>query len=201
MKYLLIFLLTCPLLTLAQSDSLLPVRRDTLKLIGTDLVPTSGGLYWRGNRVQYTYDGIDVRSPKDLGRYILASGNEAAIREFNGYLVNRQTGTAFVVVGSCATIGGLIMTLNANSNADSGGPYRGTSRSTVNRDGLAGTVISLLGSALIGAGWSMRLPGQRLRRAVQYYNQGLKQRQPGVSWKLEPYSGFNQAGIGLVGRF
>lgn len=59
----------------------------------------------------------------------------------------------------------------------------------------------LSGAILAGIGWGMQMPGQHVRRAVQYYNRALKQPLPGVSWKFQPYSTLTNAGVGLVGQF
>ena len=199
MKTLLLLLIGCPLLAWAQPDSLPHVRPTALKPIGSDLVPTYGR-YGYGGRTQYTYDGLDVRSPKDLGQYILASGNETAIQEFNAYMSSRQAGTVLVVVGSGMAIGGLIGIMNARSAENSSNPFQGPPRSTTGPSGVGGMLVGVFGAGLIGVGWGMRLPGPHLRRAVQYYNRSLKQQQ-GISWQLKPYATYSNSGVGLVGRF
>ena len=199
MKYLLLLFLISPFHVWAQTDMTSHAQTDTLKQIGSELVPAPSGRYGQGTRTQYTYDGIDVRSPKDLGKYILVSGNKTAITEFNSYMSGRQTGTIFVLVGSAACLGGIIGIINARSDPKSSNPFQGPARTETGPSGAGGLVVGLIGAGLIGAGWSMRLPGPHLRRAVQYYNKDLKQR--GISWQLTPYSSVANSGVGLVGRF
>ncbi len=173
-------------------------QSDTLKPIGSD-VTTGYGRYGNGVRIRYMYDGIDVRSPKDLGHYILASGDVNAIQEFQSYQRSRQTGTLFVVLGTAAAVGGMIGLINARSAPDSQNPFQGPARFTTGPTGGGAFLVGLTGTALIGLGWGMRLPGPHLRRAVQYYNRSLKRR--GISWKMSPYSSFTNTGLGLIGRF
>ncbi len=227
MRHLLFILLLCPLSLWAQVDSLAPVRASTLKPIESELLPAYHGRYGTSVRTQYTYDGLDVRHKKDLGQYIMASGDPDAIREFNAYLSSRHTG-GWLIAGGIVTavIGTAIM--GSNGPGSDGkfttqqpiycptGSYCGTTASgTIYGGQIAGYVPAtdtkrqnafgtggalLLGGAILaGIGWGMNLPGPHLRRSVQYYNRAL--RQQGISWRLTPYSTFSNLGAGLVGRF
>jgi len=203
MKKLLFLLLMLPLFARAQPDSPRPIRPTDLKPIGSDLVPGYyGGRYgYGGVRTRYTYDGIDVGRVTDLEKYIRASGDVDANAEYDRFIARRETGTVLVLVGTGAVIGGLIGITNARSDNNSSNPFQGPARSTTGPSGAGGFLVSIAGAVLIGVGWNMRLPGQHVRRAVQYYNRALKQQQPGVSWKLQPYSALTNSGVGLVGRF
>ena len=229
MKALLIFLLVCPLLTRAQLDTMPPVQRNTLKPIGNELVP--GGYYngqygQIGVRTQYTYDGLDVRRAKDLGPYILASGDPNAIHEFNAYVQSRHTGGWLIAGGSIALIAGAAIAFSnepgsngqfttqqpyvcpagqvcgTSSGTFYGGQVAGyqtvldTKRANANATGL---ITMLGGGILAGIGWGMQMPGRHMRRAVQYYNRSLKQQ--GISWHVQPYAGWSSSGLGLMGRF
>ena len=85
MKNLLVILLLCPFGLRAQIDSFAPYRKEDLKPIESDLLPSYNGRYGTGVRTQYTYDGLDVRRAMDLRPYIMSSGDPAAIHEFNAY--------------------------------------------------------------------------------------------------------------------
>ena len=201
MRKLLLLLLAFPLFAWAQPDSPRPIRPAAdLKPIGSDLVPTYSR-YGYGSRAQYTYDGINVRRVTDLEKYIRASGDVDANAEYDRFIARRETGTVLVLLGTGAVIGGLIGITNARSDNNSSNPFQGPARSTTGPSGAGGFLVSIAGAVLIGVGWNMRLSGQHVRRAVQYYNRALKHQQPGVSWKLQPYSTFSNAGVGLVGRF
>lgn len=125
MKTLLFLLTVLPLCAWAQPDTLRPIRPEELKPIESELQPAYYGRYGTTVRSQYMYDGLDVRSPKELGKYILASGNGEAIREFQSYMSSRQTGTVFVVLGTGLSIGGLIAIISARSSPQSSNPFQG----------------------------------------------------------------------------
>ncbi len=211
----------------AQADTLKPVRRDTLKLIENEMT-TGYGRYGANVQTRYIYDGLDVKHAKDLGQYIRASGDPHAIQEFNAYIGHRHTGGWLITGGiTSAIIGGIIMASNGpgedgkfttqqpfvcppgyacGGTGISGTVYGGqvagyqTVTDTQRKNTYSAGGVMLLGGAILaGIGWCMQLPGQHVRRAVQYYNRALKQR--GVSWKLSPYSSYSNAGVGLVGRF
>lgn len=227
MKYFIFILLLGPFSLWAQIDSLAPVRAHTLKPIQSDLLPAYYGRYGTSIRTQYTYDGLDVRHAKDLGQYIMASGDPDAIREFNAYLGSRRTG-GWLIAGGIVTavVGAAIMGSNGPGSdgkfttqqpiycpagsycgSTSHGPIYGgqiisyapaTDTQRQNAYGTGGALL-LGGAILAGIGWGMNLPGSHLRRSVQYYNRALKQQ--GISWRLSPYSTFSNSGIGLLGRF
>lgn len=209
-----LLLLLCPFIASTQQSDLKP--------IGSDLLPTNQwtGYYWQsGVKLQYTYDGLDIRA-KDLGQYILASDDANAIRAYNAYIGSRQAGGWLIAGGVLtAVIGAPIMLSNRpNSNGKfettqpfvcPSGMYCGTpvggGRQMVTvpdaqrrRSYYAGSMLFMGGAILAGIGWGLNLPGQNLRRSVQYYNRTLRER--GVSWRLTPYSTGSPAGIGLVGR-
>lgn len=206
MKKLLFFILLSPVYVWAQVDTTELVRRDALKPIETDLLPAYRGRYGTGVRTQYMYDGLDVRRVTDLEKYIRASGDIDANAEFDRFKARRQSSLPLILVGSAAYIGGLIGMANAISSDPnrrtvtySSPTYPYTRTSTVSDRGVGGLVVSLLGVGIGAWGFSLRAPGQHLRRAVQYYNRSLKQ--SGISWQLKPYSTYSNSGIGLVGRF
>lgn len=220
-RVLLLFILS-PFVLWAQSDALKP--------IGSDLLPSNywNGSYWQsGVRTQYTYDGLDIRA-KDLGRYILASGDADAIREYKTYVGSRRAGGWLIAAGVVAMAIGTPIMLSNRPDSDGkfttqqpfvcptghvcgsttagrtvyGGQVAGyeTVRDTKRAKANAIGGITLLGGAILtGIGWSLNLPGQHLRRSVQYYNRALKER--GISWQLTPYSNWNNSGVGIVGRF
>ncbi len=231
MKNLLLLLLLCPFGLWAQTDSLspslLPYRQENLKPIESDLLPAYNGRYGRSVRTQYTYDGLDVRRAKDLGPYIVASGNPEAIHEFNAYISSRKAG-AWLIAGGLTSmiIGGIIMGSNAPGSdgkftikqpyvcptgyacsGPSGGVVYGgqiagyqTGIDTDRQNTYAAGGLTLLtGAIMVGIGWGLNIPGQHVRRSVQYYNRALKQR--GISWQLTPYSSLSNSGLGLHGRF
>lgn len=198
MKTLLLFFFVLPLQLWAQSDTLKPIRTDSLKLIGTDLI-SGYGRYGNGVRSQYTYDGIDVRQVMDLEKYIRASGDVDANTEFDRYLNRRQRSVPLIVAGSLVAVGGIIGIAIARSAPDSRNPFQGPARSTTGPDGSVGLVISILGIGFATWGFTLRAPGDHVRRAVQYYNRALKQR--GITWQLSPYSTTSNSGVGLAGRF
>ncbi len=226
MKNLLIILLLCPLGLRAQIDSLSPYRNENLKPIESDLIPGYYGRYGSRVRTQYTYDGLDVQRTKDLKPYIMASGSPEAIREFSAYLNNRKTGGWLIAGGiTSAIIGTIIMASNGPGSDGKftmqqpfvcptgnicggslgtvyGGQIAGyqTVTDTQRQNSYAAGGLTLIGGAILaGIGWGLNMPGQHVRRAVQYYNRALKQR--GVSWQLKPYSSISNSGVGLVGRF
>ena len=227
MKNLLLILLLCPFGGLrAQIDSLSPYRKENLKPIESDLLPGYYGRYGTGVRTQYTYDGLDVKRAMDLRPYIMASGDPAAIHEFNAYLTNRKTGGWLIAGGlTSMLIGGIIMGSNGPGSDGNftvqqpyvcpsgyicggslgtvyGGQVAGyqTSTDTQRRNTYSAGGVTLLGGAILaGIGFCLNRPGQHVRHAVQYYNRALKQRN--VSWQLKPYSSISASGVGLVGRF
>lgn len=103
----LLLLILCPFIAEAQQNDLKP--------IGSNLLPTNqwAGYYWQsGVKVQYTYDGIDIRA-KDLGQYILASDDTDALRAYNAYMGSRQAGGWLIAGGLLtAVIGAPIMLSN-----------------------------------------------------------------------------------------
>lgn len=226
MRYLLLLFLLSPFQLWAQADTLGPLRTSTLKPIESDLIP-GYGRYGTHVRTQYMYDGLDVRHPKELGQYILASGDANAIHEFKAYMGSRHTGGWLIAGGiTSAIIGGIIMGSNGPGTNGKftmqqpivcptgyacggslgkmvyGGQIAGyqTVTDTQRQSVYAtGGLMFLGGAILVGIGWGMNLPGQHFRRSVQYYNRALKQQ--GVSWRLTPYSTFSNSGVGLVGRF
>jgi hypothetical protein len=228
MKTLLCLLLLGCLTSYAQPDTLRPLRREELKPITYDLMPTGTFTrygYVHGSRTQYMYDGLDIRA-KALGPYIMASGDPTAIREFNAYLRNRQTGGLLIGGGIAAMLVGTIIMASNSPGADGkfttqqaivcpvgmvcggslgtvyGGQVVGyqSVTDTERRGGFtAGFVTLLTGGILTGIGWSMNIPGQRVRNAVQHYNRSL--RQPGVSWEFKPYGSATSTGLSVAARF
>lgn len=207
MKTSILFLLLVPYQLWAQAD--------TLKPIGTDLIP-GNGRYGPTVRAQYTYNGVDVRRTHDLEKYIRASGNADANTEYDRYLTRQSGGKAMIVAGSIIALVGVgVMRSHA---PDSDGKFTTTqpvppstlgvyytSNSITTPDeqkenAYAAGVITLLGGAVLtGIGVIMQYPGKHVRHAVQYYNRALKQR--GISWQMQPYAGWSSSGVGLVGKF
>lgn len=218
------FLLLCVLCPFTLS-----AQPDTLKPIDSDLLPSNywNGNYWQsGTQVQYTYDGLDVR-PKELGQYILASGDANAIREYNAYVSRRQTGGWLLAGGILGMVIGTPIMLSNRPGSDGkfttqqpyvcptgyacgsttgqmvyGGQVAGyqTVPDTKRAKASAVGFITLLGGGILTTiGWSLQRPDKHLRRSVQYYNRALRER--GVSWQLTPYSSWSSSGVGLVGRF
>ena len=205
MKTALFFLLFVPFDVWAQADTLKPIRIDTLKVIGTELI-SGYGRYGRGVRTQYTYDGIDVRRPLDLEKYIRASGDVDAITELDRIRARRQSSWPLIILGSGLYIGGLIGIANAiDSDTDrrtitySTLTYPYTQTRTVSSKGAGGLIVALVGVGLGTWGFSLRAPGSHFRRSVQYYNRSLRQR--GISWHMVPYSSTTASGVGFIGKF
>ena len=207
MRLLLLLLLICPFKLWAQIDTLGPINPNALKPIESDLIP-GYGRYGRGVRTQYIYDGLDVRRVTDLEKYIRASGDVDANAEYDRFKARRQSSWPLIIVGSGAYIGGLIGMANAISSdpnrhtvtyTTSTYPY--TRTSSVSDRGAGGAIVALIGVGLAAWGFSLRAPGNHVRRSIQYYNRALKQRSIGVSWQLTPYSSATNSGIGLMGRF
>lgn len=214
MKTLYVFMLLCPTLGWAQSETLKPIEKD--------LVPSYNGRYGPNVRNQYVYDGLDVRRTMDLQKYIMASGDARAIQEFNQYVASRHAGTAFVVTGIAAMITGTAVMASNRAYKDGTfytkqvvpcppGYYCGTPSSLPSpgvtttvydskraKGNAIGGITLLAGGILTGIGWGMRLPGPHVRRAVQYYNRSLRN---GLSLRVEPYATYSSSGLGLVGRF
>lgn len=222
MTRILLFLVLCPVAAWAQPDNLKP--------IGSDLLPSN---YWNGHgwqsgvKTQYTYDGLDIRA-RDLGQYILASGDANATREYNAYRNSRHAGGWLIAAGVLTAVIGTPIMLSNRPGSDgkfttqqpyvcpTGYACGGTSGKLVyggqvafyqtvpdtkrEKANAVGGVMLLSGAILAGIGWGMQLPGKHVRRAVQYYNRALKQQQPGISWRLQPYSTGRASGIGLIGR-
>ncbi|MVM40106.1 hypothetical protein GO730_24930 [Spirosoma sp. HMF3257] len=228
MKKFLLLLVLGPLQVWAQQDRIIPppISAENLKPIESDLVPSYNGRYGQRVRTQYIYDGLDVRHAKDLGPYIMASGNPDAIREFNSYIASRHTGGWLIAGGiTSAIVGAIIMGSNGSGNngkfttqqpfycpvgnvcgGTSGTVYGGqiagyqTVVDTHKQNTYAAGGITLIGGAILaGIGFGMNIPGSHVRRAVQYYNRALKQQ--GISWQLTPYSSLSSSGVGLVGKF
>ncbi|UFH55526.1 hypothetical protein [Spirosoma sp. KNUC1025] len=216
MKNLLFFFLLCSYQVCAQADTTRSVHKEALKPIESDLTP-SYGRYGQGVKIQYVYDGLDVRHAKDLGQYIYASGDPNAIHEFERYMGSRHAGGWLIAGGVLTSAVGLGVALaNDHSGEASKGPYYAVATVMPNGTVCAGycnsvpdrtnptavkagvtTLFSGLLVAAIGA-WMLR-PGQHLRRSVQYYNRSLKQQ--GILWQLTPYSSGSNSGVGLAGRF
>lgn len=222
MTRILLFLVLCSFAAWAQPDNLKP--------IGSDLLPSN---YWNGHgwqsgvKTQYTYDGLDIRA-RDLGQYIMASGDANATREYNAYRNSRHAGGWLIAGGVLTAIIGTPIMLSNRPGSDgkfttqqpyvcpTGYACGGTSGKMVyggrvafyqtvpdtrrEKANAVGGVMLLSGAILAGIGWGMQLPGKHVRRAVQYYNRALKQQQPGISWQLQPYATGCTSGIGLVGR-
>ena len=172
------------------------------------------------------YDGLDIKA-KNLAPYIMASGDPTAIHEFTAYMNSRHAGGWLIAGGVTSVLIGAII-MGSNGPGSDGKftiqqPYVcptgyacGSSSGTVYGGQIAGYqpvtdtqrkntyniggVMLLSGAILAGIGWGMQLPGQHLRRAVQYYNRSLKQQQ-GISWQLKPYATYSNSGVGLVGQF
>ncbi|CCH02191.1 hypothetical protein FAES_4191 [Fibrella aestuarina BUZ 2] len=227
MNRLCLLLLLLPSLLFAQHDSVQTLRRQDLKPIGNDLVPDYRGPYY-GSTVstQYTYDGLDIIA-RHLVPYIQASGDPDAIREINAYIRNRHTGGWLIAGGVATMVVGTVMVASNAPNADgkfttqqpyicptglacgySGGVvYGGQQAGAVtvpdnqrkNAFG-AGFAVLLGGGILTGIDWGLNLPGQHVRRAVQYYNRSLRQEQR-VSWRLQPGTITTAAGLTLRSRF
>lgn len=218
MKNLILLLLVCSTPVWAQQTLLPPISADSLKPIGNELIPGYGR--YNQVRTRYTYDGIDVRHAKDLGQYIMASGDPMAIHEFQSYIRSRHAGGWLIAGGVVSVIvGGIIMSSNApGSNGfyttqyfqcpagqycgtSVGGTYPTIQVPDVQRKNAfnAGSAVLLTGSLLAGIGWGLCMPGGHVRRSVQYYNRSLKQR--GISWQMTPYSSLSSSGVGLLGKF
>lgn len=220
MKRLLLLLLLSPLSLWAQVDSVQTLRQQDLKLIESELQPAYYGRYGTTVRSQYMYDGLDVKA-KQLAPYIMASSEPTAIQEFNKYISNRHTGGWLIAGGITTMLVGIIVG-TSNSPATVQQPITcptgmvcGTSTGTV-YSGIVGykTVVDshretaqnvgvamvLGGLASVTIGWCMQSPGRHVRKAVQFYNRALKQRQ-GISWQLQPYASYGSSGIGIAGRF
>ncbi|GAB3501072.1 hypothetical protein GCM10027341_27360 [Spirosoma knui] len=229
MKTALFLLFFSPIWLLAQPSVVPSlIQTDTLKLIESELQPGYYNRYGQTVRSQYMYDGLDIKA-KNLKPYIMASGDPMAIREFQSYLNGRHAGGWLIAGGiTTAIIGAIIMGSNGpnsdgkfivqqpivcppgyacGSSTTGGGMVYGGQIAgyqdvidTKRQNTYAGGGITLIsGAILAGIGWGMQIPGQHVRRAVQYYNRTLKQR--GVSWQVKPYSSISNSGIGLVGRF
>ncbi|GAB4026088.1 hypothetical protein [Spirosoma koreense] len=230
MKTLLTIFFVYPLTLWAQIDTTHVIRPQTLKPIESEFIPGhSYSRYGGSARTQYIYDGLDVRHPKDLAPYILASGDPNAIGELNKYLNSRQTGNWLIAGGVVtAIVGGIIMGSNGpgsdgkftmqqpyvcptgyacggNATAGTlvyGGQIAGyqTVTDTRRQNAFGAGGATLLGGVIMaGVGWGMHLPGQHFRRAVQYYNRSLKQQ--GISWHVSPYATFGNSGLGVIGHF
>lgn len=227
MKKLLFLFLLYPLSLWAQPDRIAPpVQPESLKPIESDLIPSYNGRYGQQVRTQYMYDGLDVRHAKDLGQYIMASGDADAIHEFNQYIGSRHAGGWLIATGiTSALIGAIIMGSNGPGSdgkfttkqpyycptgyvcGGSGGTvyggqvvtYQTVTDAHRQNTYAAGGVTFIGGAILAGIGFGMQIPGQHMRRAVQFYNRTLKQRS--TSWRLSPYSTWSSWGIGLTGRF
>ncbi len=209
MKTLLFLLLSWPLGLWAQTEMLKPIE--------SDLVPRYGGRYGTEVRTQYVYDGLDVRHPKDLRKYIMASADGDAIREFNAYMVSRRAGSWLIAAGVLTSgIGlGVALTNDRSGEASLGtyssvatpmpngtvcGGYCNAVPDRTNRTAVRAGITTMASGLLMVAlgGWMLR-PGQHMRRSVQYYNRALKQQ--GILWQLTPHSSVTNSGVGLVGRF
>ncbi|MEZ0612058.1 hypothetical protein ACAW74_26345 [Fibrella sp. WM1] len=227
MNRLCLLLLLMPSLLFAQPDSVQTLRRQDLKPIETELVPGYYNRYYGPTvRPQYTYDGLDIKT-RDLVPYIQASGDPDAIREINTYISNRHTGGWLIAGGVAGMIVGTVMMASNAPGADgkftmqqpyicptgfacgySGGTvYGGQQAGTVTvpdnqRKNVfgAGFAVLLGGGILTSVGWCLNIPGQHVRRAVQYYNRSLRQEQR-VSWHLQPGTPTTAAGLTLRGRF
>jgi hypothetical protein len=220
MKLILLLFLLSPLALRAQIDSVQTLRQSDLRPIENELIPAYGR-YGPTYSSQYMYDGLDIKA-KQLAPYIMASGEPTAIQEFNRYLGNRRTGGWLIGGGIVSMIVGTIVG-TSNSPVTVQQPITcptgfacGGSSGTVYSGGVIGykTVVDshretavnvgvamfLGGAVLTGIGWGMQSPGNHVRKAVQFYNRALKQRQ-GISWQLQPYSSYSNSGIGLAGRF
>lgn len=214
MKSLLFLLLYIPCQLWAQTDPFQFTRPDTLKSIGSDLIPTYGR-YGYGSRTQYTYDGLDIKAIR-LKPYILASGDVNAIREFQAYQNSRQIGGLMIGGGIVTMIVGTITMISNKPNSDGkftttqyltpspGIRYIGGNTVIVpdkpRQNAYAAGYLTLLGGVILaGTGWRMQLPGSHLRHSVQYYNRAIRQGR--VAWEVTPGATFKGGGIRLVGRF
>ena len=222
MTRLLLLFALCPLIVVAQPDTLRPIEND--------LLPANywNGYGWQsGVKTQYIYNGLDIRA-KDLGQYIIASGDADATRQYNAYLNSRQAGGWLIAGGLLtAVIGAPIMLSNGpgsdgkfttqqpyicptgyacggtatNGKLVYGGQvvfYQDVTDTQRKNAFNTGSALLLGGAILAGIGWGLKIPGRHVRRSVQYYNRALKER--GISWRLTPYSSGNASGVGLVGR-
>lgn len=215
---LLLLILTVSYQLRAQSGFFIPTQSDTLKPIQLELTP-SYNRYGKIVRVRYRYDGLDIQHAKDLGKYIMASGDATAMQEFDKYLSGRKAGGWLIATGISTALAGFILQASNRPSADdtfvtrqpvASTPgviiYGGTNSGYINVEDTqrknsyyGGMTMGILGALVLGAGMLMKLPGKHVRRAVQYYNKSLQQR--GVSWQMTPYSTVSHTGIGLVGRF
>lgn len=214
MTRILLLLLLCSFVARAQQNDLKPIGYETL--------PTYVGRYggWSG-RIQYTYDGLDIRA-RQLEPYIVASANREAIQNYNAYLTSRHVGGWLIAGGLVTTlVGGIVMGSNGpNENGrftkpfncptgmacfTAGGTFYGGQQVGTQPDPdrervyNRGVVTALLGVIVAGIGWGMTTPGRRVRQAVQHYNRALKEQ--GISWQLQPYSTVSNSGIGVVAQF
>lgn len=222
MKLILLLLLLSPIQLWAQADSVQTLHLENLKPIESELQPAYYGRYGTTVRSQYMYDGLDIKA-KQLAPYIMASGEPTAIQEFNKYLSNRHTG-GWLIAGGIVTM--IVGTAVAASNSPTsvqqaivcptGYACGGSSGQMVfggavigyqkvrdsGRETAVGVGFSTLivGGVLATWGWMLQYPSNHVRKAVQFYNRALRQRQ-GISWQLQPYSSYSSAGIGLTGRF
>ncbi len=216
MKLIFLLLFLCPVLAWAQAD--------TLKPIGSELIPTYNGQYGSGVAIQYMYDGLDVRRPKELGKYIMASGSPEAIQAFQQYKSSRRAGGWLIAAGALSMVIGTPIMLSNKPDADGkflmrqaykcpagyvcssgmggiGGPLPTVQVPDVARlrANNVGSAMFLAGGLVAGIGSLMIFPGRNFRTAVQHYNRALKQR--GISWQVSPYSTFSNSGVGFVGTF
>ncbi|WP_234736308.1 hypothetical protein [Tellurirhabdus bombi] len=198
---------------LAQTEGLKPIQKENQTVTwGTQYGPR------HQSQTTYFYDGIEVRRVTELGKYILASGNPDAIREYRKFTSSRRVGTGLIVVGGVTSVIGAVITFSSNSDsrrdiagipiyqnglyysngmAYSRNPFSSqqSEKKSLNRGGIV-TMASGLTVLLVGS--IMHRPGLHLRRSVQYYNRALENR---VSLKLEPHWDNTNAGLGLVARF
>lgn len=214
MKTLYLVLLAWPVGVWAQqSEPLKPIETVTYS------VPLYTQYGYRPHSTSnYLYDGIEVRRPTDLGKYILASGDPDAIREYRQFKSGRELGAGLLVVGSVTTLVGMIITATpketpaqnnvpkltyynglwyGNGMVYSGNPYADTEPKKQVRKGGIITMTTGLSAILIGA--LVRMPGFHFRRSIQYYNKSLRTKD--VSIRLEPRYDYTGAGAGLVARF
>lgn len=209
--YFLVFIL--PLGVLAQTEGLKPIQKENQTVTwGTQYGPR------HQSQTTYFYDGIEVRRVTELGKYILASGNPDAIREYQQFASSRRVGTGLMVVGGITSVVGTVIAFSSKGSAQSdvnshlirqnglyyvngmvysGNPFQ--SQQTDNRTLKRGGFVTMAsGLAVLLFGSVMHRPGLHLRRSVQYYNRALENR---VSLKLEPHWNNTNAGLGLVARF
>lgn len=215
-KLIFLLLFICPVFAWAQVDTLRP--------IGSELIPAYTGQYGPGVELQYTYDGLDVRRPKELGKYIMASGSLEAIQAFQRYRSSRKAGGWLIAAGVLSGLIGTPTMFSNKPNADGkftltqtyncpkgyicssgmggiGGPLPTVQVPDVSRQRAynTGSAMLLFGGLVAGLGFGMLLPGRNFRTAVQHYNRALKQR--GISWQVSPYSTLSNSGVGMVGTF